>query len=287
MLGSPCSPCCAYCGCDIPPTQVLLTPYIPAGVALAGLYSSATRTPTRYYFEAADRLLVQQACVATRDDSVATAGGYGYTFSQSGSVITDAGYVEFYTGGGGGLSGGFQQGWVSKPGLAAAIAMSLRAMTGTLVATFVAGDSSLPQADRNGTPYCVLFTGSVTQEWALWDLRESYTAITTDKTFRLTFNVASLSTLPTVELNGYPALYRSSAGIGANINNTAGLVSTPRTAPAPYLCLPDIRLPATCGVSFLSGYTQTIDQEQYVWINTEFAGSGKRLIMTGSPALPP
>jgi hypothetical protein len=287
MLGSPCSPCCAFCGCDIPPAQVLLTPYLPDGVGLRGLYSSATRTPTRYYFEAADRLLIQQACVATRDDSAAPAGGYGYTFSQSRSVINEAGYVEFYAGGGGGLSGGFQQGWVSKPGLAAAIAMSLRAMTGTLVAKFVAADSSLPQADRNGTAYCVLLTGSVTQEWALWDLRGSDTALTTDKTFRLTFNVASLSTLPTVQLNGYPALYRSSATIFPNVNNTAGLVNTPRTAPSPYLCLPDIRLPATCSVSFLSTYTQTIDQEQYVWINTEFAGSGKRLFITGYPALPP
>jgi hypothetical protein len=287
MLGSSCSQCCLYCGCDIPPSQVLMTS--PSRAVLDDLVGAfaTTGNPQDFNYQlkqAVGNLAFrsgQMACVAVRDDSVAPYGGYGFSYADTTPDLSTAFSIGFFGGGGAFLPGGFQQGSVSQPGLIATLNVIRISFAATLFGYFIEQNPSHPQADRNGKPYCMKFGGSMSETFAIWDVANNYTPQTAPDYATLVFTIADAN------LGGggsYPALYKSSAPIGFAFGQ--GVAADRRMFPAPYICMPNNSFSVGASLSMRQYSSSFTNQVLTIFTNPgridlEFAGDG---IRSGSSA---
>lgn len=289
MLGAPCNPCCASCGCDIPPSQVLMT---ASGVntfnLLAGASSVLSSQEDQWFLQAARSGLIDSQrpmqYVAVRDDSVAPYGGYGFSFQQWDVFDSNASFTTGILSGGGqtlfaGLSG---QTLVSQPRVTAVVNAALRRVGARLWAYFIKNNPGEPTADRYGNEYCMKFGGSISHVWAFWLEGSGETFLTTPHTLLLTCEIAD-SGYPfgyTPEQISYPALYVSSFGS-----------SRPRTFPSPYICMPNNTFSASANAFFLDRWDQSFVHRDFLGSNIEislqFSGGGIPSNYGGNRALPP
>jgi hypothetical protein len=226
----------------------------------------------------------EMTCVAVRDDSVAPYGGYGFRYADTTPDFGTAFSFGIQSGGGTFLPGGFQQGFISQPGVIATINVVRASFAATLFGYFIEQNPSHPQADRNGKPYCMKFGGSMSQRFAIWNAADNYTPQTAPDHATISFTVADANLSLGFRYASYPALYKSSAPITAFPG--AGVSADRRMFPSPYLCMPRNSFSASAAL-IMNPYQRTFrNDELTAWttpgtIDLQFAGDG---IPSGSSA---
>lgn len=290
MLGSPCNACCSFCGCDIAPSQVLMTS--PATRVAADLVAAFVTTGRPQDFNTQLKLAIYQISflhggpmqfVAVRDDSVAPYGGYGFKYADTTPDLAGAFSFDVTAGGGGFFAGGFQQGFVSKPGVVATLNVVRVGIGGVLFGYFIENNPSHPQSDRNGKPYCMKFGGSMSVSYAIYDTASGYTYQTTPDIATISFTIADTNLRE--GFSSYPALYRSSQVI--QVAPGVGFTQDRRTFPSPYLCIPDNSFSVSASL-FTRQYSRSYtNDEQPGVIDLAFSGNGIRSASSGGPAVGP